>query len=38
MGQVDSQPVWSILDQKGTQFMMKGLLGQASQLTDYDQT
>ena len=37
MGQVDSQPVWSILDQKGTQFMMKGLLGQASQLTDYDQ-
>jgi hypothetical protein len=37
MGQVDSQPVWSILDQKGTQFMMRGLLGQASQLTDYDQ-
>jgi hypothetical protein len=37
MGQVDSQPVWSILDQKGTQFMMHGLLGQASQLTDYDQ-
>ena len=37
MAQVDSQPVWSILDQKGTQFMMKGLLGQASQLTDYDQ-
>lgn len=37
MGRVDSQPVWSILDQKGTQFMMKGLLGQASQLTDYEQ-
>ena len=37
MGRVDSQPVWSILDQQGTQFMMKGLLGQASQLTDYDQ-
>lgn len=37
MGRVDSQPVWSILDQKGTQFMMHGLLGQASQLTDYDQ-
>ena len=37
MGQVDSQPVWSILDQKGTQFMMHGLLGQASQVTDYDQ-
>lgn len=37
MGRVDSQPVWSILDQQGTQFMMKGLLGQASQVTDYDQ-
>jgi hypothetical protein len=37
MGQVDSQPIWSILDQQGTQYMMKGLLGQASQLTDYDQ-
>jgi hypothetical protein len=37
MGRVDSQPVWSILDQQGTQFMMHGLLGQASQLTDYDQ-
>ncbi|HEX5234586.1 MAG TPA: hypothetical protein VFW25_04570 [Silvibacterium sp.] len=37
MGKVDSQPVWSILDQKGTQFMMRGLLGQASQLADYDQ-
>jgi hypothetical protein len=37
MGQVDSQPVWSILDQEGTQFMMKGLLGQAAQLGDYDQ-
>ncbi|MGC2163938.1 MAG: hypothetical protein WA634_18700 [Silvibacterium sp.] len=37
MGQVDSQPVWSILDQEGTQFMMKGLLGQAAQLADYEQ-
>lgn len=37
MGQVDSQPVWSILDQQGTQFMMHGLLGQAAQLADYDQ-
>lgn len=36
MGQVDSQPVWSIMDQKGTQFMMKGLLGQASQVADFD--
>lgn len=37
MGKVDSQPVWSILDQKGTQFMMHDLLGQASQIADYDQ-
>jgi hypothetical protein len=37
MGGVDSQPLWSILDQKGTQFMMRGLLGEASQLADYDQ-
>jgi hypothetical protein len=37
MAQVDSQPVWSILDQKGTQFMMHSLLGQASQIADYDQ-
>lgn len=37
MGAVDSQPIWSILDQDGTQFMMKNLLGQASQVTDYNQ-
>jgi hypothetical protein len=37
MGHVDSQPIWSILDQKGTQFVMQGLLGQAAQLTDYNQ-
>ncbi|MFZ0663853.1 MAG: hypothetical protein WAM66_14265 [Acidobacteriaceae bacterium] len=37
MGAVDSQPIWSILDQKGTQFMMKNLLGQASQVADYNQ-
>jgi hypothetical protein len=37
MGQVDSEPIWSILDTKGTQFMMHSLLGQASQLADYDQ-
>ncbi len=37
MQQVDSEPVWSILDQKGTQYMMHSLLGQASQLADYDQ-
>lgn len=37
MGAVDSEPIWSILDQEGTQFMMKNLLGQASQVTDYNQ-
>lgn len=37
MGAVDSQPVWSILDQQGTQFMMHSLLGQASQIADYNQ-
>jgi hypothetical protein len=37
MQQVEDQPIWSILDQKGTQYMMKSLLGQASQLADYDQ-
>jgi hypothetical protein len=36
MGTVDTQPLWSIMDQKGTQFMMRGLLGEASQLTDYE--
>jgi len=37
MSQVDSEPMWSILDQDGTQFMMHGLLGQAAQLADYEQ-
>lgn len=37
MAQVDSAPLWSILDQQGTQYMMRSLLGQASQLTDYEQ-
>ena len=36
MQQVDAEPIWSILDQKGTQYMMHSLLGQASQLTDYE--
>jgi len=36
MGAVDSQPLWSVMDAKGTQYMMRGLLGQASQLTDYE--
>ncbi|MGA8531638.1 MAG: hypothetical protein WB622_18100 [Acidobacteriaceae bacterium] len=37
MQQVDSEPLWSILDQEGTQYMMHSLLGQAAQLADYDQ-
>ena len=36
MAAVDSRPVWSLLDQKGTQTMMKSVLGEASQLADYD--
>lgn len=33
---VESGPVWSILDQKGTQNMMLSALGDASKLADYD--
>jgi len=33
---VDTHAVWSLLDAKGTQAMMKSVLGQASQLADYD--
>ena len=36
MNLVDSRAVWSLLDQKGTQTMMKSVLGEASQLADYD--
>lgn len=36
MAAVDSRAVWSLLDQKGTQTMMKSVLGEASQLADYD--
>jgi hypothetical protein len=36
MTSVDSRPVWSLLDQKGTQTMMKSVLGEASGLADYD--
>jgi hypothetical protein len=35
MAIVDSRAVWSLLDQKGTQTMMKSVLGEASQLPDY---
>lgn len=36
MKSVDSEPLWSILDQKGTQTLMRNLLGQAGSVTDYD--
>ncbi|MHB1023279.1 MAG: hypothetical protein ACYC46_13785 [Acidobacteriaceae bacterium] len=36
MASVDKEPVWSILDQKGTQVMMRSLMGDASGLTDYE--
>jgi hypothetical protein len=36
MAGVDTEPIWSILDQKGTQMMMRSVLGDASQLADYD--
>jgi hypothetical protein len=36
MTDVDSAPVWSILDQQGTQNMMRSALGDASKVADYD--
>jgi hypothetical protein len=33
---VDSDAIWSVLDEKGTQEMMKSALGEASQLADYN--
>jgi len=36
MAVVDQRNVWSLLDQKGTQTMMKSVLGEATQLADYD--
>lgn len=32
----DSATIWSVLDQLGTQYMLKSALGQASSLADYD--
>lgn len=37
VGLVDSEPLWSVLDGKGTQLMMQSVMGQASQLADYNQ-
>jgi hypothetical protein len=36
MRSVDSEPLWSVLDQKGTQTMMKQVLGQAGSVADFD--
>ena len=36
MTSVDSSPVWSILDQQGTQNMMRSALGDASKVADYE--
>ncbi len=36
MASVDTDAVWSVLDQEGTQTMMRSVLGDASQLTDFD--
>ncbi len=36
MRSVDTEPLWSILDQKGTQTMMRQVLGEAGSLTDYE--
>jgi hypothetical protein len=36
MRSVDNEPLWSILDQKGTQTMMKQVLGQAGSVADFD--
>jgi hypothetical protein len=36
MRSVDSEDLWSVLDQKGTQTMMKQVLGQAGSLADFD--
>jgi hypothetical protein len=36
IGDVDNSPLWSVLDQTGTQNMMRSALGQASSIGDYD--
>jgi len=35
MGLVDTEPLWSLLDGKGTQLMMQSVVGQAAQLGDF---
>jgi hypothetical protein len=36
MASVDGAPLWSILDQKGTQAMMMSVMGEAAKVGDYD--
>jgi hypothetical protein len=36
MRSVDSEPLWSVLDQQGTQTMMKQVLGEAGSVADFD--
>lgn len=36
MRTIDSAPLWSILDEKGTRTMMKQVLGEAGSVTDFD--
>jgi hypothetical protein len=36
MHAVDSEPLWSVLDEKGTQTMMKQVLGEAGTVADFD--
>ena len=36
MGLVDTEPLWSVLDGKGTQMMMRSVMGQAAGLADYE--
>jgi hypothetical protein len=36
MNTVDTAPLWSILDEKGTKTMMKQVLGEAGSVTDFD--
>lgn len=33
---VDNEPLWSILDKKGTEIMMKQVLGEAGSVTDFE--
>ncbi|MFC5864555.1 hypothetical protein ACFPT7_19765 [Acidicapsa dinghuensis] len=36
MRSVDNEPLWSVLDEKGTQTMMKQVLGEAGSVADFD--